>query len=235
MGDTVLALDCSGETYGCGLLVGKAQTSVQGLAPRTALRELPGHIGYLLEQAGVTYGAVKAVGVTVGPGSFTGVRLGVTLAKTIALTCGCGVAGFDTLEVLAAGLGEAFSHAGGQVAVALDARRGEVYGATFEVTGEGVVFLSPSGVKEPEVFAEAMASLSDLRGLIGSGFRAYPQLIPQGFTGPVLTDKAAISPKPDLLCALTRRALCEQRLGSAEELQPRYHREADIQVSGSKA
>ena len=103
MTEAVLALDCSGDTYSVGLLVeGRHQTSIDGLKARAALRDLPGHAAYLLKNSGLTYESLVAVGVTRGPGSFTGVRLGVTLAKTIAMTAGCGIAAFDTLFVMAA-------------------------------------------------------------------------------------------------------------------------------------
>jgi tRNA threonylcarbamoyladenosine biosynthesis protein TsaB len=94
----VLGLDCSGETYSAGLW-GSAGTrlEVSGSQPRRALRELPEAVAYLLRTAGAQASDLSAVGVTSGPGSFTGVRLGITVARTAALLAGCPACGWDTL------------------------------------------------------------------------------------------------------------------------------------------
>jgi tRNA threonylcarbamoyladenosine biosynthesis protein TsaB len=230
MKDVVVALDCTGETYSAGVLVGgKHQTSVVGLSPRRALRELPGHIGYLLESAGKGYRDVSAVGVTQGPGSFTGVRLGVTLAKTICQASACGVYGLDTLELLALGQKGAFRD--GTVAVALDARRSELYCALYQIQPFGPRLAT--GVLTPDDFAREMANCQDLRSLVGPGFVAYPELVPEGFLGSVLGSPKESAPPVELLCALTHTACEEGTLTDPGELLPIYHRQADIQVSGT--
>ena len=229
MKDVVVALDCTGETFSAGVLVsGSYQTSLVGLSPRRALRELPGHIGYLLEAAARGYDQVIAVGVTCGPGSFTGVRLGVTLAKTICFASGCRVHGVDTLELLARGQADLFAE--GTVAVALDARRGELYCALYEIDPFGPRLAT--GVREPGHFAQELSGCEDLRSLVGKGFSAYPELVPDGFQGPVSASKKDCVPPVELLCALTQTAWKEERLTDPAELQPSYHRQADIQVSG---
>jgi tRNA threonylcarbamoyladenosine biosynthesis protein TsaB len=87
------------------------QRSAQSLAPA---------IGDVLAQTGWRPTDVNLVAVTVGPGSFTGLRVGVTTAKTLAYCCGAAVVGLDTLEVLAAAAPNGFT----RLAVAVDAQRG---------------------------------------------------------------------------------------------------------------
>jgi len=71
---------------------------------------------------------IELVGVGVGPGSYTGLRVGVTAAKTIAYATGAILVGLDTLEVVACNAaGEAT-----QIAVIADAQRGDVYVAEWE-------------------------------------------------------------------------------------------------------
>lgn len=229
----MLALDCSGETFCCGLLVdGKHQTSVVGLSPRRALRELPGHVGYLLQNAELRYSDVEAVGATVGPGSFTGVRLGVTLAKTIAMTCGCPVAGLDTLQAIAEGFRPALLGAAGSLAVALDARRQEVYCGVFGVLEGKLYPLLPTAVRKPTELAAWLQQASDVKGFIGGGFEAYPELSFPDFEGARLLSRADSAPRAEVLCALTLRALQAGEAVAWSELQPNYYREADVQVSG---
>lgn len=229
----VVGLDCTGETFCCGILLdGREQTSLVGLTPRRALRDLPGHIGYLIRSAGIAYREVEAVGVTVGPGSFTGVRLGVTLAKTVALTCGCRVAALDTLEVIARGTWRSLGLPDGAMAVALDARRGEVYSGVFAKNGEELNVRVPTKVRKPVDFSLLKRRESDLVALVGSGFSSFPELHEEPFSGIVLTGREATAPKPETICALTYEAMNQGRLLAPEDVLPMYHREAEVQVSG---
>lgn len=211
---------------------GKHQTSVVGLSPRRALRELPGHLGYLLENAALTVDDIEAIGVTVGPGSFTGVRLGVTLAKTISMACRCGVACLDTLEAVAQGYRAALLTGGGSLAVALDARRGEVYSGVYEICEGRLQARLETGVRRPQDLASWLEQADDLKGLIGSGFEVYPELSLPDFRGARLLSRADSAPRPEVLCGLTLEAQGQGRLIPWSEVLPEYYREAEVQVSG---
>lgn len=89
-----------------------------------------------LAEAGVALQDVERFAVTVGPGSFTGVRIGIAAARGFALATGRPVVGVGTLQALAASLPE---RAPGPVLAAIDARRGEIYAALFSATGEVLV------------------------------------------------------------------------------------------------
>lgn len=93
--------------------------SAQSLAP--ALKQLLDEVGWRASE-------IDAVAVALGPGSFTGLRVGVTAAKMLAFVAGCGVIGVSTLRVLAdqAGLED------GPVWAAMDAQRGELFASRFE-------------------------------------------------------------------------------------------------------
>ena len=87
----------------------------------------------VVAQAGVRFEDLQRIGATVGPGSFTGLRVGVAFAKGLASALGVRAAGVGTLEALAA-------EARGLVAAALDARRDQVYLQLFE---DGVALTAP--------------------------------------------------------------------------------------------
>jgi tRNA threonylcarbamoyladenosine biosynthesis protein TsaB len=228
----IVALDCTGETYSCSLLVQeKLHTSIAGFTPRRALRELPGHLGYLLDSSDLSYTDLEAVGVTCGPGSFTGVRLGITLAKTIASAANCQIAALDTLEVISHGVLRTFPQPG-HVAVALDARRGELYCGLYQSKRNELGGMCHTGVRTPEEFREMVEACQELRGLVGEGFAAYPDLVPAGFQGPVLSERAQSMPSMLSLCDLTLQSLREGRLQDWKAISPVYLRQADIQVSG---
>jgi tRNA threonylcarbamoyladenosine biosynthesis protein TsaB len=105
---------------------------------RAAQSLAPGLKG-LLEQVGWEPADVELVAVTVGPGSFTGLRVGVTTAKTFAYAVQAGIIGVDTLEAIAAGVPEPWQ----TVSAAVDAQRGDVVAGLFRRGPDG--WLSPVG------------------------------------------------------------------------------------------
>ena len=86
-------------------------------------------IAAALEKAGLRPGDVHCVAVTRGPGSFTGLRVGVATAKVFAYAVGADVLGLDTLEVIAAAAPPQVS----SLWVAIDAQRGDVVAAPFRL------------------------------------------------------------------------------------------------------
>ncbi len=94
------------------------QRSAQSLAP--AVKALWAEVGWQPSD-------VDLLAVTVGPGSFTGLRIGVTTAKTLAFCCGAEILGIDTLETIAAAAPSDVE----RLEVAIDAQRNEVVMQTF--------------------------------------------------------------------------------------------------------
>jgi tRNA threonylcarbamoyladenosine biosynthesis protein TsaB len=116
------------------------------------------------------WGAVGRLAVGVGPGTFTGIRVGIASAKGLGLSRGLPVSGVCTLDALAAGIGEA---AGGRDRLALtDARRGEVFAALYSAAGE---CLWGPLVSAPEELAERIASLERAALCAGSGAVRFRQ------------------------------------------------------------
>ncbi|MGH6763311.1 MAG: tRNA (adenosine(37)-N6)-threonylcarbamoyltransferase complex dimerization subunit type 1 TsaB [Phyllobacterium sp.] len=86
-----------------------------------------------LAEAGLSIDRVQKIAVTVGPGSFTGARVGVSTARGLGLALGCPVVGITTLEALAHDTRKSFPHR--PVLVAIDAHRGEVFAQFFGIDG----------------------------------------------------------------------------------------------------
>lgn len=123
--------DCAAALYdsaGDRLLSSVVETIGKGHAER-----LMAVTDAALDQAGLALEAVERIAVTVGPGSFTGIRVGVAAARGFALALGVEAVGVSTLAVVAAEARAA--HPGRPVMAALDARRGEVYAQLFSAGG----------------------------------------------------------------------------------------------------
>lgn len=85
----------------------------------------------VMAEAGAAYGDLDLIATTVGPGTFTGLRVGLAAARGLAVAGGLPVIGVTTLEALAHGVAPDLRR-GRSVVAALDARRGEVYVQAFD-------------------------------------------------------------------------------------------------------
>ena len=125
-----------------------------------------------LGQAGITVRDLTAIAVGVGPGPFTGLRVGLVSARTMAYALQIPVYGVCSLDVLAVEAVDTGAVSGSFV-VATDARRREVYLATYDEAGLRV---AGPAVQRP---AEVAASLRDLP-VVGEGAALYPDAFPDG-------------------------------------------------------
>lgn len=121
----------------------------------------------LMAETGLRYADLDLIAVTVGPGTFTGLRIGLAAARAIALAANKPILGLTTLEVLAAAI--PYEKTAGQpVIVCADARRGEVYiqPFTFEDDAEPVPLAPPAA----RPLDEALRHLEDTDAVMtGSG------------------------------------------------------------------
>ncbi|MEZ0165039.1 tRNA (adenosine(37)-N6)-threonylcarbamoyltransferase complex dimerization subunit type 1 TsaB [Kineococcus sp. LSe6-4] len=160
-------------------------------------------VAQVLRAAGRERRDVTDVAVGVGPGPFTGLRVGIATARTLALAWGTRVHGVCSLDALAA----AALAAGrtGEFLVATDARRREVHTARYVADGDGVRRTAGPDVLRPaDVFGDGGADVP----VVGSGTRLYPDAL-GGEQGPfdvdggalaqVVVDALAGRPGPELL------------------------------------
>ncbi len=167
----------------------------------------------VMAAAGLPFLALDRVGVTVGPGSFTGLRVGLAFAKGLGLALGKPCIGAGTLEALAA------SDPGPGLTVAvIDAKRGQVYLQAFE---GGAPVMAPDALPV-EVAAARLAELwkgGALR-LIGPG----APLLADAAPGAEVFERAA--PDPAAICALAT--------GRSTPARPLYLRAPDAKLPGGR-
>jgi tRNA threonylcarbamoyladenosine biosynthesis protein TsaB len=162
----------------------------------------------VMADAGLAFDRLDRIAVTVGPGSFTGLRVGIAFAKGLALALDLPAVGIGTLEALAA-------EADGLVFPAIDARRGQLYLQAFE---DGRPLMAPDALTA-EVAAARLAELAQGRPftLVGSG-------------AALLADFA---PAARIIAAEGADARDVARLGAARDpapLKPLYLRAPDAKL-----
>jgi N6-L-threonylcarbamoyladenine synthase len=146
-------------------------------APRAANTVLTIEIEELLAASGVAAGDLAAVACGRGPGSFTGVRIGVATAKGLAHALGVGLVGFGTLDAIARR-----ADVEGLLGVVGDAMRKEVYPALFRVHAGIVTRLTPDRVARPEEVAREWAALDEPVALAGNALAKHSEVL-EGILG----------------------------------------------------
>jgi tRNA threonylcarbamoyladenosine biosynthesis protein TsaB len=124
-------------------------------------------IGDAMAKAGLDFDRLDRIAVTTGPGTFTGTRIGVAAARALALACGAKTVGVSSLAVMAEVAKREITAA--QLAVAVDARRGEVYAQLFG-SGGGLDTRSPPQLLSIEEAAQLGGNAPVV--FIGSGAAA---------------------------------------------------------------
>jgi len=163
----ILGLDTATRTVALGLVEGERLVGEVALAGSSAkTRELMAAIEGLLNDGGVAPRDLRAIAVGLGPGSFTGVRVGLALAHGLALGLGIPVVGVSTLACVAANASPEIE----RVTVMLDAGRGEVFLGHFRRLAGN---LEPVGAARAVTPEEASREAADPGLVIGDGWLRY--------------------------------------------------------------
>lgn len=170
----------------------------------------------LLREAGLGVGDLAAVAVGLGPGSFTGLRVGLAAAKMFAYAAGIPLLGFDSLEAIARNAPEDAL----RVRVAADAQRGEFYVADFARTEVGATLerIGPTRIRATDDW---------LSSLQPGDFAIGPALERPALTMPESIRRGGTSRNhPDGLQLLTlaEEALRQDRCGDLWRIEPIYLR-----------
>jgi tRNA threonylcarbamoyladenosine biosynthesis protein TsaB len=200
-----------------------------GVRPRHTTR-LMALVVEVLETAGVEWAAVDRIAVGVGPGTFTGLRIGIATAHALARAREIDLVGVSTLQSLARDAGAVMAGPADAVMAVIDARRGEVFAAGWraqDVTGSGAVPLLGPCALAPDALAEAMRSDGRAWLAVGDGaveFRA------------ALEHVGARIPEPDSeLNRVSAIGHCRLALGLRPEppegIQPEYLRLPDAEIT----
>lgn len=166
----LLIVDTSGPVCGVAILTEQGIVydcaAVNKLTHSTNLMPM---VDAALAATGLTIRDMDRLAVVTGPGSFTGVRIGVSTVKGLAHAAGKPCVAVDALEAMAAGAGEF----GGIICPIQDARAGQVYGAAFVHGGERPERLLDNAPMKLEEYVEAIRSIGDRFLFLGDGMPVH--------------------------------------------------------------
>ncbi|PWC20731.1 tRNA (adenosine(37)-N6)-threonylcarbamoyltransferase complex dimerization subunit type 1 TsaB [Brenneria roseae subsp. roseae] len=221
MSTRILALDTATEACSVALWNDGEIHSLFEVCPREHTQRVLPMVRQVLAESGVTLGELDAVAFGQGPGSFTGVRIGIGIAQGLALGAELPMIGVSTLATLAQG---AFRRVNAsQVLAAIDARMGEVYWAQYQRDVDGVwQGESSEAVLTPQQVQTLTAGLQGEWATAGTGWQTYPGLVSQ--TALTLRDGDMLLPQAEDMLPLAYQQWRAGRAVSVELAQPRYLR-----------
>ena len=213
----LLVIDTSTEACAVGVAAGNVHHGRFELTPRRHTECVLPWSEQLLAKAGLEKTDLQAIGVGIGPGGFTGVRLAVSLAQGMALALNLPVLPISTLAAIA----QAQEH-DGPIAVVMDARMGECYVGYFQKRDGIAEALAPECLLKPEQIA--LPCEGDWIGA-GSALGAYAGQLPAAFTGAMQRIDAAALPQPEALLQLAAYGFNSGLARAPEQIEPAYLRD----------
>ena len=222
MSAKILALDTATETCSVALMVDDKVYSRSEFAPRDHTKKILPMVDEVLKEAGLTLSDLDALAFGRGPGSFTGVRIGIGIAQGLAFGADLPMIGISTLKTMAQG---AYRKSGAtSVATAIDARMSEVYWGRFERQEDGDWSeVDNECVIPPTVLAEQTQPDEKAWVKAGTGWDAYSEeLKPMPLT---LTDSEILYPESEDIVFLAQFEWAKGNTSPVEEASPVYLRD----------
>jgi tRNA threonylcarbamoyladenosine biosynthesis protein TsaB len=225
----LLAIETSGKTGEFAVLSGGevlAEAAVDA-AGRLVERGV-GEIEAVLARAGVALGDLDAVAVSMGPGSFTGLRVGMAIAKGLCFHTDTALVGVPTLDAIAEAQGE---RAGFTVPV-MDARRGEIYLGIYRADGPAVTRLSEYLALKPDAAVNRIrrecASSPVL--LAGDAITAYKEILAAGLgSGVEFAPEEVWRVRAAVVGRIGLSLLSEGKVLDAAKAEPMYIRPSEAE------
>jgi tRNA threonylcarbamoyladenosine biosynthesis protein TsaB len=223
----VLALDTTTRAGSCALardgVVVCEQASDES---RPQATRLPAELMALLERERVALGDVDLFAVATGPGSFTGLRIGIATMQGLAFAERKGLIGVSALDALAVVAAASLSTPADRIATWVDAWRGEVYAALYENGRE----VQPPTVESPQAVLDRLGETGGRTAFIGDGAHANARLILEAAPSATIVEPAM----PRIAGTIATLATSVAQHGGApppHAIRPLYVRRPDAELA----
>jgi tRNA threonylcarbamoyladenosine biosynthesis protein TsaB len=221
-----LALDTTGRAGSVAVVRGgQVLAEIAGDSAITHAARLPGDLMEVLAQAGVPLGTIDLLAVAAGPGSFTGLRVGIAAMQGLAMAINKPIVPVSTLDALAH---PAASPAAPLVASWVDAQRGEVFSALYE-SGTATPMSEPTALPPLETITTIAALAAGRRiYFVGDGATRYAERIVSALGEQA--DVASIAPRLAGAIGLIATASPERAI-APHAVAPIYIRRPDVELA----
>jgi tRNA threonylcarbamoyladenosine biosynthesis protein TsaB len=219
------------------------QTSValgseQGVLGSTSLSWGKGHsevvvpaIHQLLDWSEVRLSQVGGIAIGLGPGLFTGLRVGVATARTLAQVLGVPIVGIASLDVLAFSV----RYTRWRIGAATDGKRGEIFYAFYRQVPGGVARESGYSVGPPERLAAELEASGEETLLVGGGALLYRRQIEEGGGRPEFASLSRAFPDAESLLELALPRFHREETSRPGDVVPYYVRKSDAEIDWARA
>lgn len=185
-------------------------------------------IDFVRRQARVELNEISVVAVDIGPGLFTGLRVGIASGMAIAYALGVPMIGVTSLDLLAFPV----RFTGRLIVTAIDARRGELFYAFYRAVPGGVQRMSDYSVGTPDDLASEMLAQSDDCLMVGDGALRYQEVFDE--LGNVeIADHGFAYPSASELVQLAHAQALREEFVKPWDLKPLYLRKPDVDTNWS--
>jgi tRNA threonylcarbamoyladenosine biosynthesis protein TsaB len=219
----ILGIDTATDQVSCA--VGGHEgvlASMRTARSRAHAETLAPAIRFVCEQARVELEEIGAVAVDVGPGLYTGLRVGIATAKAVAHALSVPMVGLPSLDLLAFPV--RFSNR--LVAAVVDARRGEVFWALYRQVPGGVQRISEPAVGSPDDLANELMVAGDEILVVGDGALRHAEVF-EGLSGVEQAGQGLEHPDASSLVQLAHARALREQFVSHEQITPLYLRQPD--------
>jgi tRNA threonylcarbamoyladenosine biosynthesis protein TsaB len=177
-------------------------------------------IRFCLDQAGIGFRNLGGVAVSLGPGLYTGMRVGVATAKALAQTLSLPIIGMASLDLLAYGV----RYASETICAVLDARRNEVFNAFYRASPGGIQRMTGYRVERPERLATGIESRPEDVLVVGNGALLYRHLFEDLHSVAEIGTMSDAFPDALSLVELALPRLYREEFDPIDNLKPLYLR-----------
>lgn len=227
----ILGIESATQQVGCA--IGGAEgvfAQFQSGRERRHAETLVPAIDFICDQAGIALGEIGVIAVDVGPGLYTGLRVGVTTAKTMAYALRIPMLAFTSLDLLA--LPMRFSER--TVISVIDAKRGEIFVAYYRSAPGGVERITNYLVTTAEKLAIDIEASNEQVLLVGDGAMRYRE----NFTQIDNVEFASINeafPQASAIVTLAQQPALNEQFVQPSEVEPLYLRKSDAEINWTTA
>ena len=211
--------------------------SEQGVVASALVSRGPGYnefllpaIKFCLDQAELSFRNIGGVTVGLGPGLYTGMRVGVATAKALAQALSVPIVGFPSLDLLAYEV----RYSSKSICAVLDARRGEVVRAFYRSSPGGIQRMTDYVLEKPERLAIGIASRPEEVLMVGNGALLYREIFDD--VGPLIEigTMSHSFPQASALVELALPRMFREEFDPIEQLRPLYMRRSARKIDWAR-